>query len=476
MSDPVELYVTETQTVEVSVSESQSDLLASYDPAPTELTVLDAPGAQITIESGGGGGSLSSLDDVNITPPAPAPEPGQALVFAGQDWIAGPEICLISITPPTDSTLLISGGKANASTVFTDESVTGAQLSASGGGVYYTSTVTHFSQNSIFFDGSSYILVEDTIGTSFDANEDFTVRAWLYQTDNDSYQTIISWNDDLYEGLYVYDGYLWWYEWQEDYTSVLLPLNQWNYVVVSRKGNQLFIYLNGDLISTTSGVGQYFYSGEAAIGINGDRADEFFKGNIAEIQFVRGTALYHTVPSIPVPISPFNALTESVRQISYSINSLDDVDTSTIAPTNKQALIYDSTTEKWRPGDNFPKQQTIAVTTFSLAAGDTEDFSITAGSLLNLLSITASTPSWVRVYGTAAARSADLRTSPGGVPPLAGGEFYAEVATTASPQTIRFSPVPLVQGTAGEVFVRVANTDTVARTIVLSFSVLTLQA
>ena len=126
-------------------------------------------------------------------------------------------------------------------------------------------------------------------------------------------------------------------------------------------------------------------------------------------------------------------------------------------------------------GDDLPEQQTLAINMPSLAAGATEDFSITAGSLLNLLSVTASTPSWVRFYGTAAARSADLRTSPGGVPPLAGEEFYAEVATTASPQTIRFSPVPLVQGTAGEVFVRLVNTDTVARAIVLSFSVLTLQ-
>lgn len=113
--------------------------------------------------------------------------------------------------------------------------------------------------------------------------------------------------------------------------------------------------------------------------------------------------------------------------------------------------------------------------TESLAAGSFEDFTIAAGDSFHFLSLTASTPSWIRVYGTSAARAADTRTSPGGTPPLAGSEFYAELVTTTAPQAIRLSPVPLVQGTFGNAFVRVKNMDTVSRAIALNFSVIPLE-
>jgi hypothetical protein len=115
-------------------------------------------------------------------------------------------------------------------------------------------------------------------------------------------------------------------------------------------------------------------------------------------------------------------------------------------------------------------------TTASLAAGAAEDFTIAGGDAFQLLSVTASTPAWVRVYGTAAARDADTRTEPGGTPPGAGNDYYAELATVAAPQTIRFSPVPLVQGTSGDAFIRVKNMDTVSRVITMNFSVLTLES
>ena len=125
--------------------------------------------------------------------------------------------------------------------------------------------------------------------------------------------------------------------------------------------------------------------------------------------------------------------------------------------------------------NNFSDQVTAILSheTESLEAGAIEDFTIPGGNAFHLLSVTSSTPTWVRVYGTAAARAADTRTSPGGTPPLAGSEFYAELVTTAAPQTIRLSPVPLVQGTFGNTFVRVKNMDTVSRTINLDFSVIT---
>jgi len=56
--------------------------------------------------------------------------------------------------------------------------------------------------------------------------------------------------------------------------------------------------------------------------------------------------------------------------------------------------------------------------------------------------------------------------------PAAGTEYYAELVTTSSPQTIRLSPVPLVQATGNQVFINVKNTDSVTRTISMTFSTL----
>ena len=92
-----------------------------------------------------------------------------------------------------------------------------------------------------------------------------------------------------------------------------------------------------------------------------------------------------------------------------------------------------------------------------------------------LLALTSSTPSWVRVFGTIAARDADTRTSPGGTLPAAGTGFYAELVTTTSPQTIRLSPVPVVQATSGNTYVRVKNLDSITQTISLTFTYLTLE-
>ena len=127
------------------------------------------------------------------------------------------------------------------------------------------------------------------------------------------------------------------------------------------------------------------------------------------------------------------------------------------------------------PSSGSLQSTIITHVTSSISAGNSEDLTIAAGDIFHLLAITASTPAWVRVYGTSSARAADTRTSPGGNVPSPGNDYYAEVATTNAPQTVRFSPVPLVQGTSGNAFIRVKNTDTSSRIITLDCSIFTLE-
>lgn len=119
--------------------------------------------------------------------------------------------------------------------------------------------------------------------------------------------------------------------------------------------------------------------------------------------------------------------------------------------------------------------KTISYTTTTLAANASVDFEIAAATQFQLLSVTASVPAWIRVYGTSAARAADTRTSPGGTAPNPGTEFYAELVTTITPQTIRLSPVPLVQTTGGNAFIRARNNGTAAQVLALEFYVFTLE-
>lgn len=417
---------------------------------------------------------FSELPDVSV-PPLNV-ETGQTLISSGGKWTNGPVICTIEAVEGV-STLLIPGGGADGSSLFEDGSATQSLLTTVGSGVSYSNVQQHFNQNSIFFSGDSYIQVDDTTGTSFDSLEDFTLRFWVYQSDNTSYQAILSWNDDEYEGLYIYNGFLWWYEWQDDEIPVELPLNQWNYVVVCRFGNKLYSYLNGILINTTPNVGIYTYTGTAAVGVNGTRIDEFFTGYLAELQFFRGVALFQGSQTIPVPSAPLTPTSEGSGDPFYSIGFLDDVDVTTNPPTNGQALVYDAANDVWKPGTSGGgslARQDLQHITVSLAPEAIEDFTIPGGNVFQILSVEATSPVWVRVYGTSSARSADPRTQPGGVPPLAGTDYYAEFATVSTPQTIRFSPVPVVQGTGGDAFIRAVNTDTVSRVITLTFSVLTL--
>lgn len=155
-----------------------------------------------------------------------------------------------------------------------------------------------------------------------------------------------------------------------------------------------------------------------------------------------------------------------------NLSELEDVDVISNTPSDNQPLVYSSSLNKWVPGDQPISLDYIEHTTESLLPGGVEDVSLSSPLIFNILAIYSTNPAWVRVYGTSDARAADTRTSPGGIPPAAGTDFYAEVVTTESPQLIRFSPIPMVLTSFGEIFVRVVNMDTVSRELYLNFGIL----
>ena len=126
--------------------------------------------------------------------------------------------------------------------------------------------------------------------------------------------------------------------------------------------------------------------------------------------------------------------------------------------------------------DGSPLQrQSLQLSTAVLNPGAGLDLTLEAGSLFHLLAVEASSPCWLRVYGSAEARAADGRSAPGGSLPPPGSEFYAELVTTTAAQRLRLAPVPLVQATAGLTHLRLVNTDALERALLLQIDVLTLE-
>jgi hypothetical protein len=163
--------------------------------------------------------------------------------------------------------------------------------------------------------------------------------------------------------------------------------------------------------------------------------------------------------------------TEGASEVAVSVANVEDAAMAALAPS-KMVVVAMKGGIGSDGGDQSISLQTLEYTTASLSPGSTEDFILESSPLFDLLTVFSAYPAWIRVYGTSAARAADTRTSPGGTPPAAGTDFYAEVVTTQSRKTIRLSPIPMVQGTNGQVFLRVANLDTQNREISLTLNTL----
>lgn len=133
-----------------------------------------------------------------------------------------------------------------------------------------------------------------------------------------------------------------------------------------------------------------------------------------------------------------------------SINALSDVDTTSIAPSSGQALVWNSGISQWVPGSvasgggggaGLVSRNLSSATTASLANNAAGNITIAGWKGYMLLSIQTSAAAWITVYASSAARTADAsRTIT--TDPVPGSGVLAEIITTG-PQTQLFSPAVL---------------------------------
>ena len=291
------------------------------------------------VGSGGGGTTL------------PAAQDGEALIYENGSWVAGPVIGGVDYISGTDANwsnveLLLLGNGTNGSTTFTDSSSNALTVTGYGNAQIST-TQSKYGGASIYFDGNGdYLTVTDSVvalGTG-----QFTIEFWMYAQSTATNEAMMacgnpstsnSWQISGGSTLTVSLG-------TSSVASTTFPsLNTWHHVAVTRdSSNTVRLFLNGTSVGSATNTADLTASN---LKIGANRAiSEYFDGYLDDIRITKGVARYTADFTAPTAELPVNTTTT----IPYSIDKLDDVDTSAVAPTDGQALLWDNTASKWEPG------------------------------------------------------------------------------------------------------------------------------
>ena len=151
-----------------------------------------------------------------------------------------------------------------------------------------------FDQNGFFsFDGQKQLISLDGKNSP---KSDFTYEMWVRADQNDKPVYAVSSegkdNGKSTAGIKIKDNY-WWFMGLNDGNLVYIPdpddaIDQsWHHVVVTRNDETLAIFLDGLPAEVTRGINKYSLSNDfITIGAvkDGERYDEFFKGDIAQLR------------------------------------------------------------------------------------------------------------------------------------------------------------------------------------------------
>jgi len=142
-------------------------------------------------------------------------------------------------------------------------------------------------------------------------------------------------------------------------------------------------------------------------------------------------------------------------------------------------LTTDGSSASWASVSGLSSRTTASATTGALSVGGTGNISITGFKTYALLGMSVGIPAWVRLYTSAAARTADaarLETED----PLPGSGIIAEVITTTNNQIVAFTPATIGfngdNPAATTIYASVKNKGTGLATIQVTLSLLQLEA
>ena len=240
------------------------------------------------------------------------------------------------------------------------------------------------------FNGSSqYLSVAKNAAFEPAASQAWTLEAWVYLTSAAHAQiyfygssTIVTGNDiGIYFVINSGTGYIsgGFYNGPNQYavnTSSAVPINNWTHVALVSTGSAITVYVNGisgGSVSTSLAPNAPALA-TARIGYNDTVDNRYFPGQISNVRFVKGTAVY-TANFVP-PTAPLTAVTntslltlQSATVVDNSGNSLAITNVNTVVTSvqspflNPRVLVADSSgnANNWTPNN------------ISLTAGSTYD-------------------------------------------------------------------------------------------------------
>jgi hypothetical protein len=202
--------------------------------------------------------------------------------------------------------LLLHMNGTNGSTTFTDNSGTPKTVTAAYNAQISTAR-SQWGGASALFGGGDYLSVPSNSAWAFSG--DFAVECWVYRTSAPGLLSIIGVGYQIFglgiainssnsicvtrPGTAI------------DHTFAAgVPMNAWSHIAISRSGTNLRCYVDGVQKDSTQTNSRSYAQGELVIGMDGNKANQGFIGNIDDLR-ITASARGYTGSTIPVPSYAF---------------------------------------------------------------------------------------------------------------------------------------------------------------------------
>ena len=204
--------------------------------------------------------------------------------------------------------LLLHCDGSNGSTTFTDNSPTPKTVTANGGAQISTAQ-SKFGGSSMYLTGAGSYLSTPSVPDLLFGSGDFTAEAWVRPSAISSSQKIVGvWSDTTGTGFswklgILGTGYLYFsYSttggngFSVSATSQQISANAWSHVAAVRSGTTIYLFVDGVLAGSATGVSATFFGTSASklleIGRDGAGTTEYFNGYIDDLRITKSVARY----------------------------------------------------------------------------------------------------------------------------------------------------------------------------------------